>query len=63
MGKSQKRKRFNIKIIPKPEVEENKRCITSFKIYFLKSLKYGRKMNQFYGKTVRENILIKFHLV
>lgn len=32
MGKSQKRKRFNIKIIPKPEVEENKRCIKSFKI-------------------------------
>lgn len=31
-GKSQKTKRFNVKIIPKPEAEENKRCIKSFKI-------------------------------
>ena len=61
MDKSQKRKTFNIIILQKPEIKQ--RILKILNIIF-KSLKYGRKRNQFHRKIVREkHILIKFLLV
>lgn len=63
MDKSQKGKHWNIKILQKPEIEEQRGILKNLNIVF-KSLKYGRKRNQFHGKIVRGNISrIKFLLV